>query len=253
MKRYWLHIISVGLAFAAGMVAQANREVNVIAQSIQPPASQEVAKEPADEYPDLLEDKYVTGFNGERLDVLESSWAEDPDERLEVINHSEVQPIGENDLLVSYADALYRLNHERRVVWEYRMAQWVIDFELIPSQRLIYVTGGDNLMAILDSRSGNEIYGEGRNGSAAYGVAKQFGDDTCLVTDNFVMYREKFRPHGGEPMADGVACWRGTNKLWHVDFPPDADLVVSGKRIVAVTKSRSAIYVKEFTPPQSLE
>jgi len=33
---------------------------------------------------------------------------------------------------------------------------------------------------------------------------------------------------------------------WHLDFPPDAELVVGGKRILAVTKSKQAIYANEI-------
>ena len=36
----------------------------------------------------------------------------------------------------------------------------------------------------------------------------------------------------------------------HLDFPPDAELVMGGKRILAVTKSKQAIYVNEIVPPQ---
>jgi hypothetical protein len=65
------------------------------------------------------------------------------------------------------------------------------------------------------------------------------------------MYRKKFRGDGIEPMNDGITCWRGTKILWHLDFPPDAELVVNGKRIFAVTKSKKAIYLNEIIPPQT--
>jgi hypothetical protein len=73
----------------------------------------------------------------------------------------------------------------------------------------------------------------------------------CLVTDNFIFYRETDRRAKIEPINDGITCWRGTKALWHLDFPPDADLVVSGKRILAVTKSKKAIYIREIIPPQT--
>jgi len=73
----------------------------------------------------------------------------------------------------------------------------------------------------------------------------------CLVTDNFVMYREKFRSAKIEPMKDGLTCWQGNKILWHLDFPPDAQLVVNGKRILSVTKSKKSIYVNEINPPQT--
>jgi hypothetical protein len=106
-------------------------------------------------------------------------------------------------------------------------------------------------MFIINATTGKVEFSDSRNGSAAYGVAKKYGDDMCLVTDNFVMYREKSRSARIEPMNDGITCWRGTRILWHLDFPPDAELVVSSKRIFAVTKSRKAIYVNEIIPPQT--
>lgn len=72
-----------------------------------------------------------------------------------------------------------------------------------------------------------------------------------LVMDNLVMYRERDRQTGFEPMKDGISCWRGTTKLWNRDFPPDAELLVSGKRILAITKSKNGIYVNEIEPPPS--
>lgn len=240
------------------MIAHGYHERSVTAQSSEPAAkATDALNDDAEieaEFPRLIRDKWVTSYNGAKLDLLESSWADESAYlRASVIDGAEVQPIGRRDLLVSYGDALYRLNADLKPAWEYRTAQFVIDFEFIPSRNLIYVTAGDNIMAILNAETGEEIYSNGRNGSAAYGVAKQFGEDTCLVTDNFRMYREKFRPGDGEPMRDGIACWRGNEELWQMDFPPDAELVVDGKRIVAVTKSKDAIYVKEISPPANVD
>src|SRR5437667_2568087 len=55
------------------------------------------------------------------------------------------------------------------------------------------------------------------------------------------------REHGGNQ--DEECNNFGTKILWHLDFHPDAELVVSGKRILAVTKSKKAIYLNEITPP----
>jgi hypothetical protein len=76
-----------------------------------------------------------------------------------------------------------------------------------------------------------------------------YGADACLVTDNFSIYREK--APGIPPMNDGITCWRGAIALWHQDFPPGADLVVNGDRILAVTKTRTGIYVNEIRLPQN--
>ncbi len=49
---------------------------------------------------------------------------------------------------------------------------------------------------------------------------------------------------------DGIGVWRGTKKLWHSDFPPDAELAVNDKRILAITKTTAGIYVKEIFAPK---
>lgn len=129
-------------------------------------------------------------------------------------------------------------------------AQMLFDYTLIESTNLIYGTAGDNVMFILDAATGKELHSDSRNGSAAFGVAQNFGHDMCLVTDNFVVYREKSREANIEPMKDGITCWRGTKALWHQDFPPNAQLVVNGNRILAVTKTKTGIYVNEITVPE---
>ena len=50
---------------------------------------------------------------------------------------------------------------------------------------------------------------------------------------------------------DFVTAWRGTEALWTAEFPPDAELVVNGDRIFAVTKTDERIYVREIIPPKT--
>jgi hypothetical protein len=52
-------------------------------------------------------------------------------------------------------------------------------------------------------------------------------------------------------ITDAVTAWRGTEVLWSRDFPPDAELVVRGDKIYAVTKTDKSIYVREIIPPKT--
>lgn len=205
---------------------------------------------PEEEFPKLINDRHVTKFNGQRLNLEYASGVQAADIPF-ALNEAQVTVIGDGGLLVSLGDTLYRLNRQREVIWRYQTAQLMFGFAYVESTNLVYGTAGDNVMFVLDASNGKVLTSDSRNGSAAYGVAAKYGDDMCLVTDNFVMYREKSRGDEMEPMKDGITCWRGTRILWHRDFPPDADLVVNGKRILAVTKSKTAIYVQEITPPQT--
>jgi hypothetical protein len=152
--------------------------------------------------------------------------------------------------LATAGDTLYMLDAgRRRVVWEYSVTQIVFDFAYIEATNLVYATAGDNMMFILDASTGRELYTEGRNGSAAYGAVLPYGEDACLVMDSFGFYRSPYTG-GYAPTADGVTAWRGTKMLWHRDVPPDAKLQVVGRRIYAVTKTKSRILVKEIKVPK---
>ena len=203
-----------------------------------------------DQFPRLIDDKYVTKFNGTRIELDYDTGVMSGDIPW-AVDAAKVTPLKGGDVLVNLGDSLYRLNRQQHVVWRHPTAQTVFDYAYVESTNLVYGTAGDNIMFILNATTGKVESSDSRNGSAAYGVAVKYGDDMCLVTDNFVMYREKFRGDKIAPMNDGITCWRGTKILWHLDFPPDAELVVSGKRILAVTKSKKAIYVNEITPPQN--
>jgi len=48
-----------------------------------------------------------------------------------------------------------------------------------------------------------------------------------------------------------ITAWRGTEALWSLEFPPDAELVVNRDRIFAVTKTDKSIYVSEIIPPKT--
>ena len=122
-------------------------------------------------------------------------------------------------------------------------------FAYIPATGLVYATAGDNTMFILDASTGEDLFRDSRNGSAAYGAVLPYGEDVCLVMDALRGYRALYRG-GYEPTQDGVTAWRGTRMLWHRDVPPDAELQVAGSRIYAVTKTRSRILVREIKVPK---
>ena len=95
----------------------------------------------------------------------------------------------------------------------------------------------------------------GRNGKFAYGRVVPFGREMCPITDNLSGYREALEEwESGKIemiMPDGITAWRGTEALLHMDFPPDAELVVRGDKIYAVTKTDKSIYFREIIPPKT--
>lgn len=205
-----------------------------------------VRAEHPDELDGLTDEKYLTKLNGTKLKLNYGSWAPAVDIP-SFIQTSKIFPLATGGLLVGLEDTLYRLNEAYEVVWKYQEGQGIDDYAIVESTGLIYITAGDNVMVILDAVSGKRLHRDSRNGSAAYGVTENYATDMCLVTDNFRMYREKARDI--PPNNDGITCWRGGKALWHQAFPPDAQLVVNADRIIAVTKTRTGIYVNEIHPP----
>lgn len=194
---------------------------------------------------DLIDDNiFHSKLNGWKLPQGGEPLSEDD------IGAAKIIPLSSGGLLSGTGSVLSKLNSQKHIVWEYPVSQWLIDFEVVESTGLVYGIAGDNIMFILDLYSGRELKVISRNGSAAYGQVETYRKNECLITDNFWAYREKAPPGSEfEPMQDGITAWRGTRLLWHLDFPADAELVVKGNRIFAVTKTKTTIYVKEIFPP----
>lgn len=164
------------------------------------------------------------------------------------LSRSKVVVLPNGRTLAAAGDALYLLGTNKRTVWRHEVPQVVIDFAYIEATGMVYVTGGDNIMSILDAATGRELAQESRNGSAGFGAVIPYGDDACLVMDSFGGYRAHLG--AANPMQDGATAWQGTRMLWHVETPPDAELQVVGSKIYAVTKTRTRILVKEIKVPK---
>jgi hypothetical protein len=191
-------------------------------------------------------------LNGKRLALDYDGLQQGAERRL--LSEAKVRFLSDGRLLAGLGGTLYMLDSRKRVEWTYT-ACWVLwDFAVVESTGLVYGTGGDNIMFILDSATGKKLYRHGRNGKFAYGQVVRFGEDICLITNNLAGYRDGLDWETNSLqiiLTDGVTAWRGTRALWSMPFPPDAELVVNGDRIFAVTKTDKSIYVRQITPPKT--
>ncbi|MDX6498169.1 MAG: hypothetical protein QOG23_1429 [Blastocatellia bacterium] len=249
MKNGMLLAVVALVSFVGGLTIHSTSQAQRNPNQDSAPASSPTPCPQADEFPKLIEDMYVTKFNGKRLD-LDYGAPFISDDLPHAIDAAKVTALSDGGLIVSIGDTLVRFNAQGHLVWRNPLGEPIFDYGYVDSTNLIYGTAMDNTMFVLDAADGKELTANSRNGSAWYGVAEKYGTDMCLVTDNFRWYRERDWHDKMEPIKDGITCWRRTTILWHQDFPPDAKLIVSGKRILAVTKSNQAIYVNEITPPQ---
>ena len=259
MKRTLLILLFSLISFIAGFGlsslrhswlshAQTSKVHPSVSPSPSPTSPTNQTENAEDEFPRLIDDKYITKFNGTKLKLEYDSWGMEGDVPY-MIDGAKITPSRDGGLLVHVGNILYKLDGNYQIVWKHEQTQIIFDYALVEATNLIYGTAGDNVMFILNATDGKEVHSDSRNGSAAYGVAQNYGNDMCLITDNFSIYREKGRDANIEPMKDGITCWRGAKGLWSQDFPPDAQLVVNGNRILAVTKTKTGIYVNDIGVP----
>ncbi len=140
----------------------------------------------------------------------------------------------------------FMLNTDRSMLWEYHVPQLLLDFEYIPATGLIYGTAGDNNMFILEASSGREMMRNSREGSGAYGAVAAYGEDICLITDNFWGYRNNLN---NPSIKDAVRAWRGMEEIWSAELPPDSKLIVVGSKILALTKCEDGIFINDIDVP----
>jgi len=184
-------------------------------------------------------------LNGTRLPL---DYADLPNDM--PISDCKAIPLKHGRLLVGLHGALYLLNPQMRVEWKYE-ASWILwDFAVVESTELVYGSAGDGIMFILDATSGKELIKHAYNGRFNFGQVLLYGNDQCLMVGSMRGYRDSLDEwKRGNLEMDTVTAWRGTEELWHADIPPDAELVVKDGSILAITKTKTAIYFSTLEIP----
>ena len=193
-----------------------------------------------------------TKLNGNRLPLAYDGLQKGLERSL--LTEAKVRFLSDGRVLAGLGETLYMFDARRHVQWKYKPSWILWDFAFVESTGLVYGGAGDGIMFILDGSTGNKLYSHFQNGKADHLQVVPFGADMCLITNSLAGYREALdewafgRAEMIEP--DFITAWRGTEALWSSEFPPDAELVVNGVRIFAVTKTDKGIYVREIIPPQ---
>jgi hypothetical protein len=154
----------VGAAITSSRQATAT-SANQNSTVAQPSLTPSPCPEP-DPFPKLIEDRYVTKFNGTRIRLDYDTGVTEGDIPWSVDN-AQITPLNGGDLLINLGDSLYRINHQQRVVWRHPTPQVVLDYVYVEATNLVYGTAGDNIMFILNADTGKELHSDSRNGSAA--------------------------------------------------------------------------------------
>src|SRR2546427_11506978 len=85
-----------------------------------------------DPFPRLIDDKYVTKFNGPKLPLYYNSDAMIEDVPFS-IDSAKVLALTDGGLLVSLGNSLYRLDRHHHIVWRYYTAQMIFDYAYVQS------------------------------------------------------------------------------------------------------------------------
>jgi hypothetical protein len=158
-----------------------------------------------------------------------------------------VIPFSSGRMLVGVCNTLFMLDSKNRVAWKHAVMPMIIDFAYVESTDLVYGTAEDGVFFIIQVSSGKVLESSFINGTGDYGKVKTYKQDQCLVIFDNRGIREKYNDHLAQ---DELIAWRGTEFLWRIDFPIGAELIVNGDKILAVTKIKDGIFVKEIEVPQ---
>lgn len=192
-------------------------------------------------------------LNGRRLPLQYDGLRKGSERSL--LEEAKVLPLSGGRLLAGLGDTLYMLDQRKHVAWKYKPSWILWDFAVVESTGLVYGAAGDGIMFILDDSTGKCLLSDFQNGRANHLQVVPFGEDMCLINNSMAGYRDALDEWAfGETSmieTDEITAWRGTEVLWSLDFPPDADLVVRGDKIYAVTKTDKSIYVREIIPPKT--
>jgi len=203
------------------------------------------------DFPQLLRDYPLRSqVNGKRLPLAYNKLRKGEERRQ--MSEAKVVFLSDGRIVAGLGDTLYMLDSDKRVEWKHKCSWILWDFAVVESTGLVYGGAGDGVMFILDASTGRELYHRGQNGKANHTRVLPFGNDVCLVINSMEGYRSALdewslgKVDMIEP--DFIVAWRGTEVLWSSEFPPDAELMVKGDKIYAVTKTDKSIYVREIPP-----
>ncbi len=186
-------------------------------------------------------------LNGKRLPLNYAGL--EKDDKKQSLKDAKVEPLADGRLLVGLGDTLYMLDSAFNIQWRYKPNWIIFDFAFVESTGLIYGAAGDSVLFIVEAATGKQLWARGYNGRAGFVQAVPYGRDECLIIHSMAGYRESLDEWKNARRffdRDGVIAYRGTKRLWAADWPPDAELVVGGDNIYAVTKTDAGIYVRKI-------
>ncbi|HEU4712495.1 MAG TPA: hypothetical protein VFS76_13065 [Pyrinomonadaceae bacterium] len=174
-----------------------------------------------------------------------------PDNRDLPLGIVDFKSLSPDRMLVTVNDTIYMLNAEKEIVWEASI--FLVAPPIVDSTGTIYGICQDLGQFSINAMTGAVSYfGRNIGGSHAYYTQIQpYKGDQYLVVENRQFYRDGNLCYPKCPMTnDGLFAWSGEKLLWSTDFPPNAELHVSGDKIFALTKEEGSVVLQEIELPR---
>lgn len=171
-------------------------------------------------------------------------WNAEEDDRIRDVS---LMPVPPHRLLATVGDTLYMLDSQQRIIWKWSVGHGenIIDQPFVDSTGTIYGIALDGISFVLDASTGKEKSRDQMMGKAYYTGMKAYRADQYLIVTGLQGYRG-YGHEGG----DELEAYKGTQRLWKVEFPANAELQVLGERIYAVTRKKGSAVVEEIEVPK---
>lgn len=163
------------------------------------------------------------------------------------VHHIRPLSLSDGKLLVCVGDAVYMINANGEQQWKYENLPPTSEPAFNPGLNEIAVVMYDLQAVRLDATTGKIKWRSDSVGKGLYASVSAFERGFLVVVD-MGGYREK----GSQLPADRLEYWGESQKeSWHVDFPIDSELVVSGERAYALRRGKDRIYLRTIQIPRT--
>lgn len=159
-----------------------------------------------------------------------------------------IRPLSLSDgkLLVCVGDAVYMINANGEQQWKYENLPLISEPAFNAGLNEIAVVMYDLQAVRLDATTGKIKWRSDFVGKGLFASVAAF-ERGFLVVVNMGGYREG----GSRVPADRLEYWgESQEKSWHVDFPMNSDLVVSGERVYALRRAKDRMYLRPIQMPK---
>jgi len=158
-------------------------------------------------------------------------------------------------MVISVGDTVYMLRPNGDSLWKYATAGETFTSEPAYNAELneIAVIGYDLLFARLDANTGKLKWKAKTVGKALFSSVEAYGKGYLVVVD-MSGYGNNDSHNSDVSFPDQLEYWTDSeDRGWQIDFPRNAELVISGSRIYSLTRSNDGIRLRELNVPPGRE